>query len=372
MLEALLPVPAQVPRFVRLPDGPKGQIRFLPLEALLEVFLGKLFPGYVMLGPLRLPGAARQRPRGRGGGRGPGARVRDRAEAPAPRRGHPADDDRRRAGRPAPDASCTRSASPTDEVIEMPGLIGMADLAELTRAGRPDLLWPPFTPRMPERVQDFDGDIFAAIRQKDMLLHHPYETFDIVVRFLHQAALDPDVLAIKQTLYRTSRGQPDRRGALRGGRGGQVGDGADRAQGALRRGGEHPAVAAARAGGRAGRLRLHRLEDPRQDLDGGAARGRRARHLHPLRHRQLPSGHGEHLHRPLALHLRQGARAGRDAGLQLRLGLRAARGAREDGDLAAHDQAAHPRGARGRDRARPRPGGRRRSGSSSTPSPTPR
>jgi polyphosphate kinase len=95
-----------------------------------------------------------------------------------------------------------------DEVIEIPGIIGMSDLAELTRAGRPDLLWPPFTPRMPERVQDFEGDIFAAIRQKDMLLHHPYETFDIVVRFLSQAARDPDVLAIKQTLYRTSRDSP--------------------------------------------------------------------------------------------------------------------------------------------------------------------
>jgi polyphosphate kinase len=95
-----------------------------------------------------------------------------------------------------------------DEVIEIPGLVGMADLGELTRSGRADLLWPPFTPRMPERVQDFEGDIFAAIRQKDMLLHHPYETFDIVVRFLQQAARDPDVLAIKQTLYRTSRDSP--------------------------------------------------------------------------------------------------------------------------------------------------------------------
>ena len=207
VLEALLPVPGQVPRFVRLPDGPKGQARFLPLEALLEVFLGKLFPGYVMLGHcdfrvlrdsdleveeeaedlVREFETALKRRR-----RGEVIQLTMTAEAPA---------DLRR--------TIVQALGVGDgEVIDIPGLIGMADLAELTRAGRPDLLWPPFTPRMPERVQDFEGDIFAAIRQKDMLLHHPYETFDIVVNFLNQAALDPDVLAIKQTLYRTSRDSP--------------------------------------------------------------------------------------------------------------------------------------------------------------------
>jgi polyphosphate kinase len=95
-----------------------------------------------------------------------------------------------------------------DEVVEVDGLIGMADLKELVLDSRPDLLWPVFTPRVPERVTDHNGDMFAAIRQKDMLLHHPYETFDMVVRFLKQAAMDPDVVAIRQTLYRTSRNSP--------------------------------------------------------------------------------------------------------------------------------------------------------------------
>jgi len=94
------------------------------------------------------------------------------------------------------------------EVIEIDGVIGIADLRELVLDNRRDLLWPAYAPRVPERVQDHDGDMFGAIRQKDMLLHHPYETFDMVIRFLAQAAVDPNVLAIKQTLYRTSNESP--------------------------------------------------------------------------------------------------------------------------------------------------------------------
>ncbi len=207
VLEALLPVPAQVPRFVRLAPGPKGQARYLPLEALLEVFLDRLFPGYTPLGLcafrvlrdsdieveeeaedlVREFETALKRRR-----RGEVIRLTMTADAPA---------DLRR--------MIVRALGVVDdEVIDLPGIIGLADLAELCKTPRPDLLWPPFTPRMPERVQDFEGDIFAAIRQKDMLLHHPYETFDIVVRFLQLAARDPDVVAIKQTLYRTSRDSP--------------------------------------------------------------------------------------------------------------------------------------------------------------------
>ena len=206
-LEALLPVPAQVPRFIRLPDGPKGEARFLPLEALLEVFLDRLFPGYAMLGKCafrvlrdsdleveeeaedlvrEFETALKRRRRGQV--------IRLTMTDDAPKDLH--------------DMIVEALGVGEDEVISVPGLIGIGDLSELCKLPRPDLLWPPFSPRTPERVQDFEGDIFAAIRQKDMLLHHPYESFGIVVNFLQQAARDPNVLAIKQTLYRTSRDSP--------------------------------------------------------------------------------------------------------------------------------------------------------------------
>ena len=255
----------------------------------------------------------------------------------------------------------------------MHGLVGMADLAELTRAGRPDLLWPPFTPR--------DAGAGAGLRGRHLRGDPPegHAAAPSLRDLRHRRRLPaaggarPRRAGDQADALPHQPRQPDRRGALRGGRGRQVGDGADRAQGALRRGGEHPAEPAAGAGGGAGRLRLHRLEDPRQDLDGGAARERRARHLHPLRHRQLPSGHGEHLHRPQSLFTCDKA-LGQDATRVFNYvsGYVRPEGLEKMCDFAAHDQAAHPRGARGRDRARARPGGRRRSGSSSTPSPSPR
>ncbi|MBM9595762.1 RNA degradosome polyphosphate kinase [Roseitranquillus sediminis] len=203
-LQALLPIPHQIDRFLRLPgDGH----RFLPLEELLLLKLDSLFPGYAEVGNcafrvlrdsdleveeeaedlVREFETALKRRR-----RGEVVRMKMSAGAPEGLR------------RLIMDQLHVR----THEVIEIEGLIGIAALSELVVDDRPDLLWPSFTPRVPERVQDHDGDMFAAIRQKDMLLHHPYETFDMVVRFLAQAAADPDVVAIKQTLYRTSIQSP--------------------------------------------------------------------------------------------------------------------------------------------------------------------
>ncbi|TGD64764.1 RNA degradosome polyphosphate kinase [Tabrizicola sp. WMC-M-20] len=205
-LKALLPIPQQIARFVPLPGKP-GIHRFLPLEELLLLHLNMLFPGYTDRGHcafrvlrdsdlevedeaedlVREFETALKRRR-----RGEVIRLKMTAGAPADLR-----------------ALIMEELSVTEpEVVEVKGLLGVADLKELVLSSRPDLLWPPFAPRVPERVQDHEGDLFAAIRQKDMLLHHPYETFDLVIRFLEQAARDPDVLAIKQTLYRTSWDSP--------------------------------------------------------------------------------------------------------------------------------------------------------------------
>jgi len=202
-LQALLPIPQQIARFVALPGGK----RFLPLEELLLLHLGSLFPGYRDTGHCAFRVL-----------RDSDIEVEDEAEDLV-REFETALKRRRRgqvirmkitAGAPEGLRALIMEelgVSP-DEVVEVKGMVGVADLKELVLDSRRDLQWPAFTPRVPERVQDHDGDMFAAIRKKDMLLHHPYETFDMVIRFLNQAATDPNVLAIKQTLYRTSHDSP--------------------------------------------------------------------------------------------------------------------------------------------------------------------
>ncbi|MDQ2094609.1 RNA degradosome polyphosphate kinase [Rhodalgimonas zhirmunskyi] len=205
-LQALLPIPHQIDRFVALP-APEGQFRFLPLEDLLIKFIDELFPGYTLKGHCAFRVL-----------RDSDLEVEEEAEdlvrefETALKRRRRGEVVRMKITDNAPKAllnTIQRELHVTDdEIVQIDGIIGIADLSELVLDARPDLLWPSFSPRVPERVQDFDGDMFAAIRQKDMLLHHPYETFDMVVRFLAQAARDPDVVAIKQTLYRTSRDSP--------------------------------------------------------------------------------------------------------------------------------------------------------------------
>lgn len=204
-LRSLLPVPAQIDRFVALP-AETGH-RFLPLEELLLLHITRLFPGYKIKGNCAFKVL-----------RDSDLELEDEAEdlvrefETALKRRRRGEVVRLKLSANAPTALKSLIMSElhvTEEtVIEVDGLIGIADLGELVLDSRPDLLWPTFAPRVPERVQDHDGDMFAAIRQKDMLLHHPYETFDMVVRFLNQAAHDPDVVAIKQTLYRTSKRSP--------------------------------------------------------------------------------------------------------------------------------------------------------------------
>ena len=206
ILHALLPIPAQVPRFTRLPSEP-DQFRYIPLEELLLLHLNQLFPGY------RLKGHCTFRVL-----RDSDLEVEEEAEdlvrefESALKRRRRGEVIRMKVSAGAPknllDIIMRELHLSDEEVIEVDGVIGVSDLKELVIDDLPHLLWPSFTPRVPERVTDHDGDIFKAIRQKDMLLHHPYETFDMVVRFLQQAARDPSVVAIKQTLYRTSKDSP--------------------------------------------------------------------------------------------------------------------------------------------------------------------
>jgi polyphosphate kinase len=203
-MEALLPLPSRVSRFVRLPG--EG-IRFIATEQVILEYINTIFPNFDLVGHgifrvlrdsemevdeeaedlvVSFESALRRRRRGNV------IRLAVNATMPGDLRSFVVHE-----------LGCSEN-----DVFSLGELVGLAELEQLITGERPDLLWAPFNARFPERIRDFGGDCLAAIRAKDIIVHHPYESFDVVVQFLRQAAADPAVVAIKQTLYRTSQDSP--------------------------------------------------------------------------------------------------------------------------------------------------------------------